>query len=149
MKIYTAGPITGLSYEEVMIRYREQTSTLKAMGYTVLCPMVGKNHLKDEKSLTSEGYRHPTSTNRAIKGRDRWMVAQSDIILVDFTDSTKASIGSCMEMAWADALDKHVIAVIPEGNVHRHAFILECADVIFTEITEAYVYLENLIVGIN
>jgi nucleoside 2-deoxyribosyltransferase len=148
MKIYTAGPITGLSYAQVMDRYESQAARLREYGYEVLCPMVCKGFLKDEESLDGFGYDHPTATNRAIKGRDKWMVKQSDIVLVDFTQAVVASIGSCMEIAWAEEYNKHVIAVLPQDNVHRHAFILESVDVIFEDIYEAYGYLKGLAKGI-
>ena len=148
MKIYTAGPITGLSYDKVMDRYEKQVAILKSYGYDVVCPMTGKGYLKYEKALSSTGYKHPTATNHAIKGRDMWMVRYTDIVLVDFTDSEVASIGSCMEMAWASMLGKHIVIVLPDNNIHKHAFILECADVIFNNITDAYEYLESLIKGI-
>lgn len=144
MKIYIAGPITGFSYEEVMGRFKLQSALLKQYGYDVLCSMVGKNYLKDEHSLHGEGYSTPTSNSRAIKGRDMWMVRQCDLVLFDFSAGNVASIGSCFEMAWASMLGKHIIAVIPEGNVHKHAFITECADVIFTNIESAYIYLKDL-----
>lgn len=148
MRIYTAGPITGLSYNQVMERYEAQTARLRDYGYEVFCPMVGKGFLKDEASLSGFGYDSPTATNRAIKGRDKWMVKQSDIVLVDFTDAKVASIGSCMEIAWAEEFNKHVIVVMPKENVHRHAFILESADIIFENIYEAYGYLKTLKQGI-
>lgn len=149
MKVYTAGPITGLSYDQVMNRYRKQVAALREYGYNVICPMVGHDHLKGESYLKSEGYSIPTTTSRAIKSKDMWMVRQADIVLVDFTDSLKASIGSCFEMAWANMLGKHVLSVIPETNVHRHAFVLECSDIVFTSLNEAYEYLKALADGIE
>lgn len=148
MKIYLVGPITGLSYDQVMERYKHQFNLLKEYGYQPICPMVGKDYLKNERVLHGLGYTEPASTGRAIKGRDQWMVRQSDILLADFTDSEVASIGSCMELAWADILGKHVIAVIPEVNIHRHAFVTECADIVFTKIEEAYAYLKSMAKGI-
>jgi nucleoside 2-deoxyribosyltransferase len=132
-----------------MRRYIEQVSKLKSYGYDVLCPMIGKEYLKEEKSLHGEGYFTPSSNNHAIKARDMWMVRQSDILLADFSSAEVASIGSCMELAWANMLGKHVISIIPEDNVHRHAFILECSDIVFTTISEAYIYLRGLVGGIN
>ena len=148
MKIYIAGPITGLSYEEVMNRFRGQAALYKHYGYDVLCSMVGKDYLKEEKFLHGEGYSTPASNSHAIKGRDMWMVRQCDIILVDFSAGDAASIGSCFEMAWASMLGKHIVTVIPEGNVHKHAFVTECADVVFTNIEDANSYLKNLAEGI-
>lgn len=146
MKIYTAGPITGLSYDEVMSRYNTQTKMFKEFGYEVFCPMTGKEYLRNETELKATGYSHkPLSTDRAIKGRDKWMVGQVDVVFVDFSSSgDRASIGSVMEMAWADEFNKHIVAVIPEGNIHNHSFVLQCADIVFTNVEEAYLYLKTL-----
>ena len=146
-KIYTAGPMAGLTYAEIMSRYDNQVKTLKDLGYEVFCPMTGKLHLKDENyDFMGVGKNTcPVTTNKAIKKRDRWMVGQVDIVLVDFTQSNgKVSIGSCMELAWADELKKHTIVVMKDDNVHQHSFIIECADIIFPTIDEAYMYLNCL-----
>ena len=148
MKIYIAGPITGLSYDQVMGRFKEQSDTLKSYGYDVLCSMVGKDYLKDEKFLHGEGYATPASNSHAIKGRDMWMVRQCDVILIDFSAGDVASIGSCFEMAWANMLGKHIVVVVPEGNIHQHAFVTECADIVFPAIEDAYRYLKDLAEGI-
>lgn len=150
MKIYTAGPISGQSYSQVMNRYREQVQRLEDIGYEVICPMTGKTYLRTELAFKAQGYdQHPVSTNHAIKERDRWMVGSADIVLVDFTECNGiVSIGSCMELAWADELKKHTIVVMTEKNIHQHCFILECADIVFPDMIEAYKYLTNLYAGI-
>lgn len=150
MKIYTAGPIAGLSYDQVMERYISQTKILKALGYHVICPMTGKSFLQDIKEFKGHGYNDfPLSTDHAIKTRDRWMVGQADIVLADFTlGVTRVSIGTCMELAWADELKKHIIVVMQPINIHQHCFIKECANVIYVDIRQAYLYLETLITGI-
>ncbi|RLD67277.1 MAG: hypothetical protein DRI84_02875 [Bacteroidetes bacterium] len=151
MKIYTAGPISGQSYDQVMKRYRDQVSSLMSIGYDVICPMTGKEYLRTELEFKAHGYdKHPVSTNRAIKKRDRWMVGKVDIVLADFTECNGiVSIGTCMEIAWADELRKHTIVIMEEGNIHQHCFIIECADIIFPNMKEAYQYLQNLSMGIN
>lgn len=150
MKIYTAGPISGQSYEQVMKRYTEQVKILRGIGYDVLCPLTGKGHLRTEQEFKAHGYdNNPLSCNHAIKERDRWMVGQADIVLVDFTDCKDiVSIGSCMELAWADELKKHSIVIMDEKNIHQHCFIIECADIIFSTMIEAYTYLKQLQNGI-
>jgi hypothetical protein len=151
MKIYTAGPISGQSYDQVMVRYQGQVSKLQELGYEVICPMTGKEYLRNEIEFKAKGYdQHPVSTNHAIKERDRWMVGEVDVVLVDFTECAGiVSIGSCMELAWADELKKHTIVVMEEGNIHQHCFILECADIVFPSMRDAYTYLTHLAKGIN
>ena len=149
MKIYTAGPMAGLNVEQVQERYFSQVKHLRKMGYEVFCPMTGKHFLKADYNFVGKGCgTNPLTTNHAIKERDRWMVGQVDVVLVDFTQGKdKVSIGSCMELAWADELKKHTVVVMDEDNIHQHSFIIDCADVIFPNINEALLYLNNLIFG--
>lgn len=144
MKVYIAGKISGYSYDEVVNYFKQTADRLEKIGYETMHPMLGKSALRTEIAMKSEGYGNPESTNHAIIERDRWMVENSDIILCDLTMANRVSIGSVMELAWAEYLHKLVIVVMENSNIHRHAFVLEAADVIFETIEEAFVYLENL-----
>ena len=150
MKIYLAGPISGKSYDEVVDAYKKKSSLLKTYGYEILCPMTGKAYLRNELEFKASGYENfPVSTNHAIFGRDKWMVSNSDIILCDLSSSgDRVSIGSMMEIAWASMLGKHTIVVLPKENIHRHAFVLEAADIVFETIEDAYKYLKDFINGV-
>jgi len=146
LKIYTAGPISGQSYDQVVERYKEQIETLTEMGYRVFCPMTGKVSLRTELEFKAEGYEdHPISNNHAIIERDRWMVKLCDVILCDLSSSgDRVSIGSMMELAWAHDHGIHTITIIPDGNIHEHAFVLEATDIRFRTLNEAYEYLAAL-----
>jgi nucleoside 2-deoxyribosyltransferase len=149
MKIYLAGPISGLGYDEVVGKYKEKANVLRDMGYDILCPMTGKTYLRNELKLKAGGYGYPVSTNHAIFERDRWMVSTADIILADLSNSgDRVSIGTMMELAWTAMLGKHTLIVLPEENIHRHAFVLEAGDIIFTTLDEAFAYLGDFIKGI-
>ena len=77
MKIYLAGSISGLGYEEVVNRYKDFSVLLKTYGYETLCPMTGKTYLRNELKFKATGYKNfPVSTNHAIFERDKWMVGQ-------------------------------------------------------------------------
>lgn len=150
MKIYLAGPISGKGYDEVVTEYSRKTEILQEFGYEVLCPMTGKGYLRNELELKPAGYNSglPPSTNHAIVSRDRWMVGQADVILVDLSNAgERVSIGTMMEMAWAMMLGKHVVTVLPENNVHRHAFVLEASHVVYEDLDDAVIYLHKLIRG--
>jgi nucleoside 2-deoxyribosyltransferase len=146
MKIYLAGPISGKSYDEVVSRYKEKITILSDFGYEVLSPMTGKSNLEGISSLTSSGYKdHPISNDHAIFERDKWMVTQADIVLVDLSNVTdQISIGSMMELAWASYLNKHTVLVINPGGLHDHAFVHEATDVKFVSLSDAYDYLKEL-----
>ena len=47
-----------------------------------------------------------------------------DLLFVNFLNAEKPSLGSVMEIAWADALHKPIILAMESGNVHEHAMIL-------------------------
>lgn len=150
MKIYLATPISGRSYDEVTNYYKETSESLHNAGYSVLCPMNGKTHLRTEVEFKAHGYTdNPTSTNHAIIERDRWMVSQADIVYANLIGSKHASIGTCMELAWAHDKGKHTIVSMEDTNIHQHAFILETADIVFKTHEEAMSYLRNLLIPIE
>jgi nucleoside 2-deoxyribosyltransferase len=149
MKIYLAHPISGLSYDEVMDYYKDTTMKMMMAGYKVLCPMTGKDALRNEVSFKAEGYGTPISTNRAILGRDHWMINQADVVYINLTGSKSISIGCCMELAFAYTHHKHVILVMEKDNIHKHCFVLESADIIYETTEEAEAYLNRLAKGID
>jgi len=146
MKVYLAGPISGQSYDAVEGIINQKRAILENYGYEVSSPLVSKTAVRTDVKLRAEGYGHPESTNHAIFERDRWLVENCDIIFVDFTDAgERASLGSCMEMAWGCMLDKYIVAVIPKGTVHEHAFLLEASDIVYETREEALKYLKQFI----
>ena len=143
MKIYLAHPINGKSFAEVNGYYNTVIGLLHHIGgYEVLQPMTAKGYMRNEKKFKAEGYDSPAATNHAIFERDKWMVQSSDVVLVDLTGALEFSIGCTMELAWASLLGKHTVVVLPKDNPHRHAFVLEAADIIFESTEEAIHYLD-------
>ena len=134
MKVYLAFPMSNRDFKDVLSYTLSTKARLIAMGYDVLYPLIGKGYLKNEGSLKAEGYDFPVSTAHAITRRDLWMVKQADEV---------PPVGCIAEMAWAYLLNKHVVLVTKENNLH--AFIREMADVIFNDYEEAMVYLKQLI----
>jgi nucleoside 2-deoxyribosyltransferase len=145
MKIYLVHPISGLTPEEVFTYYKTTEDSLLRLGYEVLTPMYGKKILRTEVAFREKDYTMPCSTNHALFNRDRWMVEQADILYANLSSSKAVSIGSTMELAWGSLLRKHVVATLPEVNVHRHAFILEACSVIYPTHEESMEYLRTLI----
>ena len=145
MKVYVAGPISGKTADETFAYFEGVESRLEAIGFEVLTPMKGKNHLRKEGVFKPSGYTYPLSTNHAIFNRDHWMVSQADVILVNLLESERVSIGSMFELAWASHMDKHVVVVMPEEGIHTHSFVLEAANVIFRSLDEAITYLTELL----
>jgi hypothetical protein len=146
MKIYTAASISGLSGEDVFSYFKNVKSVLTGMGYQVFSPLTAKGYFRNELKFKAEGYAgYPMSTNHAIIERDCWMVSLCDVLYCNLSMANHVSIGSTMELAWGHILRKHTVLTMQEDNIHRHAFILEAADIVFTEHDEALSYLAHLV----
>lgn len=144
--LYVAHPISGLSYDEVFGYYEKVRADL-GFYYDVLSPMTGKEELRNEIEFRAQGYDNPVATNRAIVGRDKWMVEKCDILFVNLNSATsRVSIGAMCEMAWAYQRGKHIILVMNKNqeNIHNHAFVLEMADIHFDAYQDAIDYLVDL-----
>ena len=147
MKLYCVHPISGLSYEQVYQYYQYIVGKMQTFGYDVLHPMTAKSYLQNVEKFHTVGYDNPASTNHAIVARDRWMVMQADVIYANLMSATTVSIGSCMELAWAHDHGKHTVVAMGKDNPHKHAFVLEAADIIYESPEGAEEYLKKLVRG--
>lgn len=143
MKIYLSHPIAGLSVAKVLDYYEVLIEKLRPY-YSVLSPMSGKDYLRAEDGSRPMGYHHPLSTDRAIIGRDYWMVHQADVVLVDLMGAERISIGCMMELAWAYHERKHTVLVMEAGNLHHHLFVFQAADVTYPSLDDAVDYVCRL-----
>lgn len=124
--VYLAGPITGLSYG-TSTDWREYAikdlATAKIRGVS---PLRAKDYLKNESNIADSYESIALSSSRGITTRDRWDATRCDLVLANLVGAEKVSIGTVMELAWADAARKPIILVIePEKNVHDHAMVRE------------------------
>ncbi len=127
MKVYLAGGISGLSYEECVAWRQYAADHLSWYGIEALSPMRNKESLKDKGSVIFHDYpKEILSNQRAIMTRDRNDVINCDALLVNLLGSKTVSIGTMMELGLADLLRKPVIAVIEAtGNPHDHPMVRE------------------------
>jgi len=99
-KIYLAHPISGSSGNEVFGYYDEWVAKLANTGLKVLHPLTAKGYLRPEIKYKKHGYQTPISNNKAIVGRDSWMVRQADIVLIDLTGAKIVSMGCVCDLAY-------------------------------------------------
>lgn len=131
--VYLAGPITGCTYNGCTEWRQSVKAELADAGIRGFSPMRGKEYLEQiarDVPLTADGDKYAIqgamSTNRGIMTRDRWDATRCDFLLANLLGATKASIGTVMEIAWADLSRIPVIAVMEkEGNPHEHGMVLE------------------------
>lgn len=130
--IYLAGPISGKSYGEAT-EWRKQAALYLMDDIVPLSPMRGKEYLAGNPDIKGDydAGREPGifSTPAAIVARDRFdTMVRCDAVLFYLLGADKVSIGTMIEIGWADASRKPIILVIEkEGNIHDHAMVRQVA----------------------
>ena len=122
--LYMAGPVKGLAYGPATDWRRWLANYLKDYNVECLDPLRGKDELRDETSIDRVEYDTPMSCPKGIYVRDRYDSLRCDLLLVNLLGAEKPSLGSVMEIAWADALHKPIILVMEPGNIHEHTMVL-------------------------
>lgn len=123
--VYLCGPITGLTFEGCDGWRKMAARSLGSLGIEVLSPMRGNGHLAQHGSMPYFDESNPLTTPRGIATKDRFDCLRADVVLANFLGAERISVGSVMELGWADAARKPVVAVMERGNVHEHPMVLE------------------------
>jgi len=145
--IYLSGPITGCTYKGCT-DWRKQVATELASDVVGVSPLRGKDYLAH---MTSMPHTHENvmSTQRGIMARDRYDTMHTDALFANLLGTEIVSIGTCMEIAWADMLRKPIIMVIePDGNLHDHPMVREAASY-RVETLEEGVALANALLSLE
>jgi nucleoside 2-deoxyribosyltransferase len=138
-KVYLAGPITGCSFGECTDWRQEMIRRLHVHGIIGLSPMRAKDYLKNEQSITGSYEDKVMSCSRGIITRDRFDTMRCDVLLVNFLGAKKVSIGTVMEIAWADSQRIPIILVSErEGNPHEHPMIEQVTGFRVSTLDEAF-----------
>lgn len=138
LKIYLAGPIAKTNLETTKNKFAGRKTALQALGFTVINPM--EHH-------------DPFELNNTLVSRDFWWVDRCDILVADITGCTQsASIGTCMEIARAYTVGKHIvllrdpfISADADKDAYYHPFIWQCCHKICINPTEMIDYLKGLV----
>lgn len=131
MQVYLAGPISGLNYDGATYWRDYVKDELAEFGIKALSPLRDQAHLKSIGTFTdaakeTERLGDPMSTPKGLTVRDRWDAMRCDVLFVNLLHATKVSIGTVLEIAWADSQDiPIVVAMEEEGNPHEHSMINE------------------------
>lgn len=128
--VYLAGPISGLTFDDAADWRVYAQSVLARAGIAGLSPLRGKEYLRTQGVIKGDadwyGDMGVFATQRGIMTRDRFDATRCDVLLVNFLGATRVSIGTVMEIAWADALRTPIVCVIePTGNPHEHVMLNE------------------------
>lgn len=126
--VYLAGPIAGLNYSGATEWRDIASAELAAAGIKALSPLRGFDHLKNVESFcprAEDHDRNATSGSRAVMTRDRFDATRCDLLLVNLLGAGRVSIGTVMEIAWADLKRTPIVCIMEPGNVHEHAMVSE------------------------
>jgi nucleoside 2-deoxyribosyltransferase len=145
--IYLSGPITGCTYGDCT-NWRQYVASKFASDIVGVSPLRGKEYLKTLESMPHT-HDHVMSSSRGIMTRDRFDTMECDAIFVNLLETERVSIGTVMEVAWADMLRKPVILVMEkEGNLHDHPMVREAAGY-RVETLEEGIALTNALLSIE
>lgn len=128
--------------------------SLAQAGIKGLSPMRGKEYLVAAGVLPAlknakEDYEYSKygvlSTSRGIMTRDFFDATRCDVMLVNFFDAPKVSIGTVMEVAWAYQKRTPVVCVMEEGNVHEHGMMNEAIGFRVTTLEEGINIVKSIL----
>jgi nucleoside 2-deoxyribosyltransferase len=127
--VYLAGPITGLTFAGCTDWRKHAIEQLAEVGVRGLSPMRCKDYLAALPVIsgTGEEYAHmgPLSLPRGVITRDRFDTTRCDVVLVNLLGAKAVSIGTVMEIAWADLSRIPIVCAMEKGNPHEHMMIHE------------------------
>lgn len=146
-KVYLAGPMSGMSYEQANNWRKYAEDALRDVGIGALSPLRYKDALSNVDALAKF---IPESddkllTNAGILTRDYNDVSTSDALLINFEGATEASIGTVAEIAWAWILRKPIVIIMDDNNIHKHGFITQMAPLIAEDLDEGIDLIIRLI----
>ncbi|MCI0557562.1 MAG: nucleoside 2-deoxyribosyltransferase domain-containing protein [Nitrososphaera sp.] len=138
--VYLAGPISGLTYGAATDWRQAVTAHLSEAGIKCLSPLRAEVHLRNHEGLLNDCQTVEEnlkagcqvlamSTPRGVVARDRFDCTRCSVIFLNLLGAKKVSIGSMIEVGWANANDIPIVLIMEdEGNCHEHAFVREsCA----------------------
>lgn len=141
--VYLAGPISGLTYDDAEDWRTLAKASLALADIKAVSPLRAKDYLRDLSSAisgTGAEYQHlgVLSTPRGVMTRDRYDATRCDALLVNLLGAERVSIGTVMEIAWADyCRTPIVVAIEPSGNPHEHMMIAEAIGFRVPTLSEA------------
>ena len=131
--VYLGGPISGLDFDGATDWRVRADNLLSPHGIKTLNPLRYQEHLRSVGTFTNAAreaarLESPMSMPKGLTIRDKWDAKRCNVLLVNFIGAKTVSIGTVMEISWAeDAGNPVVVAIEPDGsNPHEHAMLNHC-----------------------
>ncbi len=147
--VYLSGPILGSTYEEARYGWRQTVAEGLLPGIRPLSPMRHEGHLAEHTGVIGDDAidapSHFFAGAKIIVEKDMLDIRKSDLVLVYLIGATKVSIGTMVEMGMARMMDKTIITVIDEGNIHAHPFVTETSSLVLDNLDDAIYAINSLL----
>lgn len=140
-KIYLAGKIHGISYEEAT-QWRNLCKRRLSSDYDLLDPMEGKEFLQESNNIPILTELSPLN----IFNQDIENVRRADIILANL--NYLPVFGTPFELGYAFALGETkplLLLGICSNEYYEHPFVAGSLDYIFKDADEACIWLDNFV----
>lgn len=127
--VYLSGPITGLTFKGATDWRQYAIDSLATENIKGVSPMRAKDYLASLNApISGHGREYAKlgvlSTAAAVLTRDRFDTQRADIMLMNLVGADRVSIGTMVEIGWADAARVPIVGIMEaEGNVHDHMFV--------------------------
>jgi nucleoside 2-deoxyribosyltransferase len=134
--VYLAGPVGGLTEAEAKGWREKITYELSVVGIKGVCPLRaeppvnGKYDVKNSYNAEDENW----GSARAIAAKNRFDVSNCGMTLAYMPT---LSVGTVVEMAWADRMGKSVILVATDPDIAQHPLLMACASWIVPTLEDA------------
>lgn len=137
--IYLAGGISGYKFNEVNDWREVAKASLESVGIKCYSPLRGKaiQGIIDQEVIEGSYENTPVATAKGIMGRDRFDCTRVDAVLMNLVDAKHVSIGTMIEIGWADAHRIPIIIVMEPDNIHQHPMVKEAATYIVHDLDSA------------
>lgn len=140
---YLAGPITGCSFEECT-DWRKKFAEL-CPSVECFSPLRGEIKWEGERDSDPRADDDLLFHDSGIMTRDYFDCKRCDFIVLNLLEAKRATIGSCMELAWGYEWQKPVITIMePEGNIHDHPMVRAAISYRVETIEQAAYVARNL-----
>jgi nucleoside 2-deoxyribosyltransferase len=151
--VYLCGPIAGMSFQEAKFGWRYRVfAALQRDGIDAFSPL---RHLQatqlDDDHIDHMGKHGASagalSTPKGLTVRDRYDTKRADLIFCNLLGAHSVSIGSMIELGWADAANVPIILIMEEeGNIHEHAMVETLASWTVPTVKDGIQIVQDLLI---
>ena len=148
-KVYLSGPILGTTYEDARYGWRKQVALGLLPGIQVLSPMRHEGHLSEHIGPIDidviDNASHFFSQSKIMFAKGVLDIRSCDIVLANFLEATWPSLGTVSEIGMAYILNKTIVTVMADTNIHRHPFVLEPSALVLDNLDDAITAINSLL----